>query len=98
MQGIQGPQGEQGIQGIQGPQGEPGVVNYDRVQVVDRGATLTFSGGALVAISYSDGSTKTLSYNGSGQLSSVVYGGTGPHFTKTFTYNGDGTLAGVAIS
>ena len=65
---------------------------------VNRAVTTTYSGGNLTGLSYSDGSTKTLSYNGSGQLSTIVYGGTGPNFTKTLTYNGDGTLAGVAIS
>ena len=60
--------------------------------------TLTYTGGVLTSIAYSNGNSKTLSYNGDGTLNQVVF--TAPDsttITKSFTYS-SGILQSITVS
>jgi len=80
-------------------------------QTVLGAGDLTISGGSDVvdalSIAYTsgrvssiteDGVTTTLTYDGNGRLSTVVYPRGGKTRTETYTYNPDGSMAGMAAS
>lgn len=67
--------------------------------------TFVYSSGSLSTVTYDLGGgdeiVKTFSYNGSGQLTTIVLSGDTPagiNLTKTFTFDGGGSLTGVAYS
>ena len=61
-----------------------------------RNPVFTYTGDFLTDIAYSDGKTKTLSYNLDEQLTQLVFFDGVNTITKQFNYNIDGTLASVS--
>lgn len=59
------------------------------------GPSFTYTNGDLTRIDYDGGEYKTLSYNGSGQLVTVVFVDGTTTITKSLSYNADGTLASI---
>ena len=60
------------------------------------GPAFTYTTGLLTRVDYDGGQYKTLTYNASSQLTSVVLVDGSSTTTKTLTYNADGTLASVS--
>ena len=88
--------------GLQGAsQGDTNVSVHRNTTVSGGGSSLkgpafTYSAGLLTRVDYDGGEYKTLTYNASSQLTSVVLTDGSTVTTKTLTYNADGTLASVS--
>lgn len=80
-----------GAAGPRGPQGNSATGGSDE----GTNPQFTYTGGVLTRVDYDGNVFKTLSYNGNGQLDTVVFSKDGVTTTKTFAYNLDGTLQSV---